>query len=80
MAKEGSGPAEITSAEIVETRLKADYPGQRRNYSYVVRINATDPDTGEPSFVNEYRTIASDRPLSSETILNRITDLFEAGI
>lgn len=79
MAKQDYGPVEVTSAELVQTRQKQDYPGQRRNYNYVIRFTATNTDTGEPTYVNEYRTIASDRPLSSETVLERFVNLIEEG-
>lgn len=73
-------PQEVTSAEVVQVKTKAEFPGQRRNYSYVVRVNTVDVDTGEPVMVNEYRTIASDRPLSSETVLSRMTELLEEAL
>ena len=80
MARSGSGPAEITSAEVVEVRNREQYPGQRRQYNYVVRLNARDPETGEALYVNEYRSVASNQQLSTETVLNRITELFESGL
>lgn len=79
MPNKSYGPVEVTSAEVIQTRNKADYPGQRRNYNYVIRFTATNTDTGELTYVNEYRTIANDRPLSNETILQRFIDLIEEG-
>lgn len=77
MASGNYAPQEVVSAEVVQTRLRAQYPGQRRPYNYVVRLNTVDVDTGEPLMVNEYRTIASERQLSSETVLSRIIELIE---
>lgn len=77
MPKGEYAPQQVSNAQVVETRLKKDYPGQRRNYNYVVRLSTTDIDTGEPVMTNEYRTIASDRQLSSQTVLDRIVSLFE---
>jgi len=68
---------EVVSAEVIMTRTKTDYPGLRRNYSYVVRLSTVDIDTGQPVMVNEYRTIANNYPLSSETVLNRMIELIE---
>lgn len=78
--REGSGPAQITSAEVVNVRTRDTAPGQRRAFNYQVRLSAIDPTTGELVYENEYRTIASDRQLSTETVLNRITELFESGL
>lgn len=72
-------PQEVIDAEVVQTRAKADFPGQRRNYNYVVRLNTIDVDTGEPVMVNEYRSLASDRQLSSETVLSRMIELIEGA-
>lgn len=81
MAKrEGSGPAQITSAEVVNVRTREQAPGQRRAFNYQVRLSAIDPETGELIYNNEYRTIASDRQLSNKTVIDRITELFESGL
>lgn len=77
MATTNYAPQEVTNAEIIQTRTKSQYPGQRRNYNYVVRIDTVDVDTGEPVMRGEYRSLASDRPLSGETILTRMIDLIE---
>jgi hypothetical protein len=79
-SREGSGPAQITSAEVVNVRTRSQAPGQRRAFNYQVRLSAIDPDTGELVYNNEYRTIASDRELSTQTVLSKITELFEAGL
>lgn len=79
-SREGSGPAEIISAEVVNVRTRDQAPGQRRAFNYQVRLSAIDPETGEVVYRNEYRTIASDRQLSTETVLSRITELFESGL
>jgi len=68
---------EVVSAEVTSVRLKGENSGQRRNFNYTVRLNTVDVETGEPIMVNEYRTIASDRPLSQETILSRMIELIE---
>ena len=74
----GNYPAqEVESAEVVQVRTRDQYEGQRRAYNYVVRINTTDISTGEPVMVNEYRTLASDRALSTQTVLDRIVSLIE---
>lgn len=78
--RSGSGPAEITSAEVVNVRTRDQAPGQRRAFNYQVRLSAVDPESGELIYDNEYRTIASDRQLSTETVLQRITELFESGL
>ena len=70
---------EVTSAEVVEVRVKNETNAQRRNFNYVVRLNSIDPETNEPIMVNEYRTYATDSPLDTETILRNITDLIERG-
>lgn len=80
MASNGYGPQEVTSAEVVGTRNKDDYPLQHRQYNYVVRLNTVDPDTGEPSMVNEYRTISSNVELSSSSVLNRMISLIEENL
>jgi len=80
MARGSYAPQEVTSAEVVETRAKANFPGQRREYNYVVRINTADADTGDPIMVNEYRTIASNIELSSSSVLNRIVNLIEEAL
>lgn len=77
MARGSYAPQEVTEAEVVQIRNRADYPGQRRQYNYVIRLNTIDVDTGEPLMVNEYRTIASNQQLSNETVLNRIIGLIE---
>lgn len=79
MARGNYAPQTVESAEVVQVRNKADYPGQRRTYNYVIRISTTDADTGEPVMVNEYRTIASNRELSNSAVLSRITALIEEG-
>jgi len=66
--------------EIVEVRQKETHPGQRRNYNYVVRVSTQDAETGESILTNEYRTYATDRPLSSQTIIERMTSLLEEGL
>jgi len=66
--------------EVVEVREKAQYPGQRRNYNYVVRVSTADVETGEALMVNEYRTYASDRQVSSETVVTRMTELIEQAL
>jgi hypothetical protein len=66
--------------EVVEVREKSNYPGQRRNYNYVVRVSTQDAETEESLLVNEYRTYASDTELSSQTIINRMTTLLEEGL
>lgn len=80
MARGSYAPQEITEAEVVQVRARADYPGQRRQYSYVVRLSSIDVDTGEPVMVNEYRTVASNQSLSNETVLNRIVSLIEESL
>jgi len=77
VARGSYAPQEVTEAEVVQIRNRADYPGQRRQYNYVIRLNTIDVDTGEPLMVNEYRTIASNQQLSNETVLNRIIGLIE---
>lgn len=77
MARNNYPSQEVESAEIVQVRTRDQYEGQRRAYNYVVRISTTDIDTGEPVMVNEYRTLASDRQLSTETVLSRMIDLIE---
>lgn len=79
-SREGSGPAQIISAEVVNVRTRNQAPGQRRAFNYQVRLSAIDPNTGELVYSDEYRTVASDRQLSSETVINRITELFESGL
>jgi len=66
--------------EIVEVRQKETHPGQRRNYNYVVRVSTIDAETGDPILTNEYRTFATDRALSQETIIERMTNLLEEGL
>ena len=73
-------PSEVTAMEVVEVREKSNYPGQRRNYNYVVRVSTQDAETEESLLVNEYRTYASDTELSSQTIINRMTTLLEEGL
>lgn len=80
MARGNYAPQEVTSAEVVQTRIKSEFPGQRRNFNYVVRLNTVDVSTGEPVMVNEYRTIASNTELSSQTVLNRITTIIEENL
>ena len=73
-------PSEVTNMEIVEVRTKENAPGQRRNFNYVVRVSTVDAETGEPILTNEYRTYATDRELSSGTVLERMTQLLEEGL
>jgi len=80
MARGTYEPQEITSAEIVERRDRAQFPGQRRQYNYVVRLNTISADTGAPIMVNEYRSIASNQQLSAETVLNRMVELIEEAL
>ncbi len=80
MAGFSYAPQEVVSAEIVELRTKENFPGQRRNYNYVVRLNTVDVDTGDSIMVNEYRSVASDHRLSAETVLSRITELIEESL
>jgi len=80
MANFSYAPQEVTSAEIVEVRTKDKYPGQRREFNYVVRINTIDAETGEPIMRNEYRSVASNSELSSSSVLNRITSLIEESL
>jgi hypothetical protein len=79
MARGSYAPQEVVQAEVVQIRTRADNAQQRRQYNYVVRLSTADLDTGEPVMVNEYRTIASSSPLSTESVLNRIVTLFEEG-
>jgi hypothetical protein len=79
MARGSYAPQEVTQAEVVQIRTRADNAQQRRQYNYVVRLSTVDVDTGEPVMVNEYRTIASSTSLSTESVLNRIVTLFEGG-
>jgi hypothetical protein len=76
----GYEPQEVVSAEVVQTRPKSEFPGQRRNYNYVVLLNTVNAETGEPIMVNEYRSIASNQPLSSETVINRMVELIEENL
>ena len=78
--REGSGPAQIISAEVVNVRTRDQAPGQRRAFNYQVRLSAIDPSSGEIVYNDEYRTIASDRQLSTQTVLAKITELFESGL
>lgn len=80
MPRDSLPPGEVTSMEVVEVREKAQYPGQRRNYNYVVRVSTADVETGEALMVNEYRTYASDRQVSSETVVTRMTELIEQAL
>jgi len=80
MARGNYAPQEVTEAEVVQVRTRDQYEGQRRAFNYVVRVNTIDADTGEPVLVNEYRSVASNSPLSTETVLNRITELLESGL
>jgi hypothetical protein len=73
-------PSEVVSMELVEVRNKDQFPGQRRNYNYVVRVSTQDAETGEPLLTNEYRTYASDRALSQEIIIERMVNLLEEGL
>lgn len=73
-------PSEVTDMEVVEVREKANFPGQRRNYNYVVRVSTNDAETGESLLVNEYRTYASNTELSSQVVINRMTKLLEEGL
>lgn len=77
MARGDYNAQEVTEAEIVQVRDRADFPGQRRQYNYVVRLNTVDTSSGEPVLVNEYRSVASNQRLSTATVLNRIVELFE---
>lgn len=77
----GNYPSQqVESAEVVQVRTRDQYEGQRRAFNYVVRLSTSDMDTGEPVMVNEYRTLASDRALSTETVLNRIISLIEGAV
>jgi hypothetical protein len=80
MPRDSMPPGEVTSMEVVQVREKNDFPGQRRNYNYVVRVSTADVETGEPLMVNEYRTYASDRVVSSETVITRMTEIIEASL
>ncbi len=80
MARGSYAPQEVTEAEVIQVRAKSDYPGQRRNFNYVIRLNTVDVDTGEPIMVNEYRSVASNVELTSSNALSRIIALIEENL
>jgi hypothetical protein len=66
--------------ELVQVREKSEFPGQRRNFNYVVRVSTADAETGEPILTNEYRTYATDTPTDAATVIERLTNLLEEGL
>ena len=80
MPRDSMPPSEVESMEVVETREKENFPGQRRQHNYVVRVSTIDAETGEPILTNEYRTLASDRALSSSQVIETLTNLLEGGL
>lgn len=66
--------------ELVQVREKSEFPAQRRNFNYVVRVSTADAETGEPLLVNEYRTYATDTATDAETVIERLTSLLEEGL
>ncbi len=80
MARGSYAPQEVTQAEVIQVRTKSEYPGQRREYNYVVRLNTVDVESGEPIMVNEYRSIASNSELSASSVLSRIVALIEENL
>jgi hypothetical protein len=73
-------PSEVTSMEVVEVREKANFPGQRRAHNYVVRVSTIDAETGESILTNEYRTLSSDKTLSSEQVIRQLTNIIEESL
>lgn len=80
MPHDSMPPSEVTSMELVQVREKADAPGQRRNFNYIVRVSTADAESGEPILVNEYRTYATDTATDAETVIQRLTELLEGGL
>jgi hypothetical protein len=71
-------PGQVTNIEVIETRLKADHPGQRREFGYVVRYEAVDPQTGEYLGVN-YVTYGTNQPTDAATVIDIMRGIIEAG-
>lgn len=80
MPRDSMPPSEVTSMELVQVREKAQFPGQRRAFNYVVRVSTNDVETGEPILTNEYRTYATDTATDSQTVIERLTALLEEGL
>jgi hypothetical protein len=70
-------PREITRIELDTIYTQEDRPYQVREFNYVFSYDAIDSETGAQIAANEFRTVASDEPLTLDEAKDKITELIE---
>ena len=70
---------DVTRIDLEEIRTRDDNPNQVREYNYVFSYDAIDTETGELIADNEYRTVASDIPLTLDAAKDKIVELIETN-
>jgi len=70
-------PREVTRIELDSIFTKEDRSYQTREFNYVFSFDAIDSETGAQTHANEYRTVASDEPLTLDEARDKMTELIE---
>ena len=70
-------PRDVTRMDYEGVFTREDNPNQVREFNHVFSFDVIDTETGSKIMDNEYRTIATDEPLSLDEMKDRLTALIE---